>query len=44
MTANTQTITMKNRRDRDFLRICRRIVSESTRPLTAAQIAKAAAE
>lgn len=44
MTANTQSITMKNRRDRDFLRICRRIVSESTRPLTAAQIAKAAAE
>ncbi|MDE6100849.1 MAG: hypothetical protein K2G01_07365 [Paramuribaculum sp.] len=35
---------MKNRRNRDFLRICRRIISESTRPLTAAQIAKAAAE
>lgn len=34
---------MKNQRNRDFIRACRRIISESRRALTAAEVAVAAA-
>lgn len=34
---------MKNQRDRDFIKICRQIISESREALTAAEVAMAAA-
>lgn len=43
MTENSEICTMKRLRDRHFLQACRRVVSESKRPLTAAEVAVEAA-
>ena len=43
MTGTSEICTMKRVRDRHFLQACRRVVSETNRPLTVAEVALAAA-
>lgn len=43
MTDTSEIRTMKRLRDRHFLQSCRRVISESSKPLTAAEVAVEAA-